>query len=49
MLLRRGILILPSGSHGQVLAFSPPFVVTPDEIDAMLGELEACLSECIGA
>jgi hypothetical protein len=32
-MLEQGVLLLPSGVHGQVLSFTPPFVITRDEID----------------
>ena len=38
---RRGYLVLPSGRHGQVLALSPPFVVTDEQWEGfftVLGE-----------
>lgn len=31
-LLREGVLVLPSGSQGEVLAFSPPFAIGAEEI-----------------
>lgn len=47
-MLERGVLVLPSGVWGQVLAFSPPFVISPEEIDEMLGVLEEVLGEVFG-
>ncbi|ACY13202.1 aspartate aminotransferase family protein [Haliangium ochraceum] len=42
-MLERGVLLLPSGVYGNVLSFTPPFVVTADEIDEMLGVLADAL------
>ena len=47
-LLERGVLMLPSGPFGQVLAFSPPFVITRDELDEALIELEVVMKALIG-
>lgn len=46
-MLERGVLLLPSGPYAQVLAFSPPFVITRDEIDEMLGLLEETVSSVL--
>ena len=37
---RRGYLVLPSGRHGQVLALSPPFVVTDEQWEGFFGVLD---------
>ncbi len=37
--LRRGVLMLGGGIHGNVLSLSPPFVVTEPQIDLALGVL----------
>jgi 4-aminobutyrate aminotransferase / (S)-3-amino-2-methylpropionate transaminase / 5-aminovalerate transaminase len=41
--LRRGVLVLGGGIHGNVLSLSPPFVLTDAQADAALGELEDVL------
>lgn len=46
-MLQKGVLLLPSGVHGQVLSFTPPFVITRDEIDEMMALLEETLHELI--
>jgi 4-aminobutyrate aminotransferase/(S)-3-amino-2-methylpropionate transaminase len=38
--LRRGILLLGGGIHGNVLSLSPPFVITEAQVDAALRTLE---------
>ncbi|MGI9181886.1 MAG: aspartate aminotransferase family protein [Longimicrobiaceae bacterium] len=38
-LLRRGVLLLGGGIHGNVLSFSPPFVITEEQIEASLQAL----------
>ncbi len=37
---RRGYLVLPSGRHGQVLALSPPFMVTDEQWEGFFTALE---------
>jgi 4-aminobutyrate aminotransferase-like enzyme len=42
--LRRGVLLLGGGIHGNVLSLSPPFVITEEQADAalrILGEIFA--------
>ena len=46
-MLEKGILLLPSGPWGQVLSFTPPFVIEENEIDEMLTVLEETLDELI--
>jgi 4-aminobutyrate aminotransferase/(S)-3-amino-2-methylpropionate transaminase len=41
--LRRGVLLLGGGIHGNVLSLSPPFVITEAQVDAALGALEEIL------
>jgi 4-aminobutyrate aminotransferase/4-aminobutyrate aminotransferase/(S)-3-amino-2-methylpropionate transaminase len=41
--LRRGVLMLGGGIHGNVLSLSPPFVITEPQIDAALGILDKIL------
>ena len=43
--LRRGVLLLGGGIHGNVLSLSPPFVLTEPQADAALGVLEEILAE----
>ena len=35
--LRRGVLLLGGGIHGNVLSFSPPFVITDEQVELALG------------
>ncbi|HEX2203247.1 MAG TPA: aspartate aminotransferase family protein [Longimicrobium sp.] len=37
--LRRGVLMLGGGVHGNVLSLSPPFVITEGQVEAALGVL----------
>ncbi|HEV2148829.1 MAG TPA: aspartate aminotransferase family protein [Longimicrobiaceae bacterium] len=41
--LRRGVVLLGGGVHGNVLSLSPPFVVTAEQADAALGVVEEVL------
>jgi 4-aminobutyrate aminotransferase / (S)-3-amino-2-methylpropionate transaminase / 5-aminovalerate transaminase len=41
--LRRGVLVLGGGIHGNVLSLSPPFVLTDPQADHALGVLEEVL------
>lgn len=43
--LRRGVVVLGGGIHGNVLSLSPPFVLTDDQADTALGVLEEVLGE----
>ena len=43
--LRRGVLTLGGGIHGNVLSLSPPFVLTDDQADAALSILGEVLGE----
>ena len=43
--LRRGLLTLGGGIHGNVLSLSPPFVITDPQVDAALGILGEVLDE----
>lgn len=38
-LLQDGIIALPDGPHGEVIAFTPPFCVSREEIDFVIGKL----------
>jgi 4-aminobutyrate aminotransferase/(S)-3-amino-2-methylpropionate transaminase len=43
-LLQDGILALPDGPDGDVVAFTPPFCVSREEIDFAVGKLRARLA-----
>lgn len=43
---RRGYLVLPSGVHGNILALSPPFMVTSEQLDGFLEVLRGALILC---
>jgi 4-aminobutyrate aminotransferase/(S)-3-amino-2-methylpropionate transaminase len=43
--LRRGVLVLGGGIHGNVLSFSPPFVLTDAQADFALGVIGEILRE----
>jgi 4-aminobutyrate aminotransferase/(S)-3-amino-2-methylpropionate transaminase len=43
--LRRGVLLLGGGIHGNVLSFSPPFVITDAQADAALTVLAEILAD----
>jgi 4-aminobutyrate aminotransferase-like enzyme len=40
---QRGYLILPSGNHGNVVAITPPFVITDAQLDGFFDVFEAGL------
>ncbi len=44
-LLRRGVLLLGGGIYRNVLSFSPPFVITEEQLDAALRLLATVLGE----
>ncbi|MDQ3555897.1 MAG: aspartate aminotransferase family protein [Gemmatimonadota bacterium] len=43
--LRRGVLLLGGGIHGNVLSLSPPFVLSDEQADAALGVLNEVLEK----
>lgn len=43
--LRRGVLTLGGGIHGNVISLSPPFVITDEQADTALGVLQSVLAE----
>jgi 4-aminobutyrate aminotransferase-like enzyme len=43
-LLRRGILALPEGEHGEVLGLTPPLTITPRQLDFCVDELARLLA-----
>jgi 4-aminobutyrate aminotransferase-like enzyme len=52
MIMRRGLqdglILLGGGPHGNVLSFSPPFVVTEEEIAFLAEKLEGYLQLPVG-
>ncbi len=42
--LKKGLILLSSGTHGQVLSLSPPFVITESEIDFAVETLQMVLN-----
>ncbi|MFM2197804.1 MAG: hypothetical protein RLZZ505_1236 [Verrucomicrobiota bacterium] len=44
-LLQDGVITLPDGPLGDVVAFTPPFCVSPEEIDFAMGKLRGRLAE----
>jgi 4-aminobutyrate aminotransferase/(S)-3-amino-2-methylpropionate transaminase len=46
--LRRGVLLLGGGIYGNVLSFSPPFVITEAQVDFALGTIGEILGEMRG-
>lgn len=44
--LRKGLIILTSGTNGHVLSFSPPFVISREEIDFAVCTLREALERC---
>lgn len=44
-MLQRGYILLPSGVHGHVLGFAPPFVITADQLQGSLEALEASIAQ----
>jgi len=46
--LRRGVLVLPEGPRGEVLALTPPAVITAAQLDAGLDVVEALLEAWTG-
>lgn len=45
--LKKGLIILTSGTNGQVLSLSPPFVVSEDEIDFAIEILQEVLNQAL--
>ncbi|HLM68485.1 MAG TPA: hypothetical protein VK358_13195, partial [Longimicrobium sp.] len=43
--LRRGVLVLGGGIHGNVLSLAPPFVMTDAQMDHALGAMGEILDE----
>jgi 4-aminobutyrate aminotransferase-like enzyme len=41
-MLARGVILLSGGVDRNVLSFTPPFVIAPDEIDFALAQLQSC-------
>jgi 4-aminobutyrate aminotransferase len=47
--LRRGVLLLGGGIYGNVLSFSPPFVITDEQVDFALGVIGEILDGMRGS
>jgi 4-aminobutyrate aminotransferase / (S)-3-amino-2-methylpropionate transaminase / 5-aminovalerate transaminase len=47
--LRRGVLLLGGGIHGNVLSFSPPFVITEEQVEAALAVLAEVMASVASA
>jgi 4-aminobutyrate aminotransferase-like enzyme len=47
-LLKMGILVLPSGAQGDIVALTPPLVITDDQLDHALGRLGSALEQARG-
>ena len=45
--LRKGLLILPAGEHGQVVELMPPLVVTEEQIDFAVEVLVSAIGELV--
>jgi len=45
--LREGILILPAGAEGHVLEFSPPLVITEEQLDWAVPRLKRVIEEAV--
>ena len=42
-MMRKGVFMLADGAEGNVLAFTPPFVITEQEVEYMAGHLQSAL------
>jgi acetylornithine/succinyldiaminopimelate/putrescine aminotransferase len=42
-LLQRGFILLPAGLRGEVLAFTPPLVITEGQLDGVVTQLQTLL------
>jgi len=45
LMLDRGFLVLPEGEHGNVLAFTPPLVISQTDLERAVGALEDALAQ----
>ena len=45
LLLQRGVILLPAGIHGNVLSFTPPFIVDEEQIGYLLEVLSTVLAD----
>ena len=43
-MLRCGYILLPTGEHGQVIAFSPPLTITEKQLERTLAILQKVMS-----
>jgi 4-aminobutyrate aminotransferase-like enzyme len=41
--LRRGVLLLGGGIHGNVLSLSPPYVITEEQSEFAIGVIRECV------
>jgi 4-aminobutyrate aminotransferase-like enzyme len=41
--LRRGVLLLGGGLHGNVLSLSPPYVITEEQSEFAIGVIRECV------
>jgi 4-aminobutyrate aminotransferase-like enzyme len=47
--LRRGVLVLTEGEHGNVIAFTPPLVITEEQLDTAVDIIEDELARASAA
>ena len=43
-LLRRGFILLPEGEHSNVIGFTPPLTISPNQLRAAVNELGEVLA-----
>jgi 4-aminobutyrate aminotransferase/(S)-3-amino-2-methylpropionate transaminase len=43
-MLRRGFILLPEGSRGEVISFTPPLTITKSELGATISALKEALA-----
>lgn len=43
-LLRRGVIVLPEGEHGNVISFTPPLIVSEQQLDHAMAKLKQALT-----
>ncbi|MGB1259056.1 MAG: aspartate aminotransferase family protein [Akkermansiaceae bacterium] len=46
-MLQRGIIMLADGLHGNVLSLTPPFIISEEEMQFAVAELESCLDDLL--
>jgi 4-aminobutyrate aminotransferase len=42
--MRRGVILLPGGMHGNVLSIGPPFTITESQLDGAVNAIDAALA-----